>query len=559
MPKSSPFIVVVLLAILTSACNLPAGRKTTPQSPTQPETSLTDVYPVDPVFQGFYDFLGGEALAGPVIAPMVESGDLKTQYIQAGQMVYDPFAPESDRFQLESLGRMFGIAEPAVPDPGIQGVRYLNGHIILSEFVPMYEKLGGARFVGRPLTEGRHNPESQRIEQYFENLGFYRLENEPPGTVHLMAYGAMACPKNCRVQPPMASIPSQKAYLPPPFAKAASRLGLEFTGLTLSSPHLNEEGEMEVIFENLVLTMDVDGNVQETSDILLFHLWLPKILAGVQDSKKNEISLQLWLPVTVKITSGDHLMAEIKLLNPLWLPLVRRGNEAGLGGIKFKPIVQVLGYEPQPPVLRNNNPLFVFYQTQGELGHHVPVLFDNYLKRFGGIPVVGNPITEVSPLDDVDGVYRQCFTNLCLDFEPNGDIQLRPAPLGVEYQQQYNLHPGPEPKWGEQGYVRLTIEEGKNFVAPGESQEIKVTLTENDIPLSNREPVLTITLPDGTQQMFRMNPTDEQGVSKYRLPPIQAKNATLIPYEVCLTIPQGEQLCVEENYPVWDFNPQSEP
>jgi hypothetical protein len=187
------------------------------------------------------------------------------------------------------------------------------------------------------------------------------------------------------------------------------------------------------------------------------------------------------------------------------------------------------------------------------------VLFDNYLKRFGGIPVVGNPITEVSPLDDVDGVYRQCFTNLCLDFEPNGDTQLRPAPLGVEYQQQYNLQPGPEPKWGEQGYVRLTIEEGKNFVAPGESQEIKVTLTENDIPLSNREPVLTITLPDGTQQMFRMNPTDEQGVSKYRLPPIQAKNATLIPYEVCLTIPQGEQLCVEENYPVWDFNPQSEP
>lgn len=557
MPKSSSLIVIVLLAILASACNLPAGRKTTPQSPTQPDTSLVDEYPVDPIFQGLYDFLGGEALAGPVIAPLVESGDLKTQYIQAGQMVYDPQAPESDRFQLESLGRMFGIAEQAVPDPGIQGVRYLNGHIILSEFVPMYEKLGGARFVGRPLTEGRHNPESQRIEQYFENLGFYRLENELPGTVHLMAYGAMACPKDCRVQPPMASIPSQKAYLPPPFAKAASRLGLEFTGLTLSSPHLNEAGEMEVIFENLVLTMDVEEDVKDTSDILLFHLWLPKILANIQDGKNSEFSLRLWLPVTVKITSGDHLMAEIELLNPLWLPLVRRGTEAGLGGLKLKPIVQMLGYEPKPPVSREDNPLLVFYQTEGELGHHVPVLFDEYLKRYGGIPVVGNPITEVFHLHD--DVYRQCFTNLCLDFEANGDMQLRPAPLGVEYQKQYYSEPGTEPKWEEQGNLRLTIDEEKNFVAPGESQVIQVTLTDNDIPLANREPVLTITLPDGTQQMFRMYPTDELGVSEYRLPPIQAKNATLIPYEVCLPIPQGEELCVEDNYPVWDFNPPSEP
>jgi hypothetical protein len=487
---------------------------------------------------------------------MVESGDLKTQYIQAGQMVYDPQAPESDRFQLESLGRMFGIAESPVPDPGIPGVRYLNGHIILSEFVPMYEKLGGARFVGRPLTEGRHNPEKQRIEQYFENLGFYRLESEKPGTVHLMAYGAMACPQDCRVQPPVASIPSQKAYLPPPFANAASRLGLDFTGLTLSSPHLNEAGEMEVIFENLVLVTDMKGEAQESSEVLLFHLWLPKILANIQDSKKSEYSLRLWLPVTVKIISGDHPMAEIKLLTPLWLPLVKRGTEIGLGGIHLRPIVQMLGYEPELPVKRDEDPLMVFYQTEGELGHNVPILFDQYLKRFGGIPVVGKPISEVFYIDNV---YRQCFTNLCLDFDLNGDKKLSPAPLGVEYQKQYSSKPGPKPKWREQGHLRLAVEEEKDFVAPGESQEIKVTVTENDIPLANREPILTITLPDGSQQMFRMNPTDELGVSKYRLPPIQAKNATLIPYEVCLTIPQREQLCVEDNYPVWDFKRQSNP
>lgn len=553
MPKSSPFIIIVLLAILTSACNLPAGRKSTPQNPAQPDTSLIEYYPVDPIFQGLYDFLGGEALAGPAIAPLVDSGDLKTQYIQAGQMVYDPQAPESDRFQLESLGRMFGIAEPAVPEPGISGVRYSNGHIILNEFVPIYDKLGGARFVGRPLTEGRHNPERQRIEQYFENLGFYRLENEPPGIVHLMAYGAMACPQDCRALPPQASIPSQDAYLPPPFAQAASRLGLDFTGLTLSSPYLNEEEEMEVIFENIVLTMGEAEDVQDISEILLFHLWLPKILSNVQEIKESEISLQLWLPVTVKITSGDHLMAEIKLLNPIWLPMVRRASEPGLGKLHLKPIVQMLGIEPTPPVFRLDDPLSVFYPTEGELGHNVPVLFDKYLKRFGGIPVVGKPISEVFHLQD--SIFRQCFTNLCVDFDTSGDGRLNLAPLGLEYQKQYYPEPGPEPKWKEQGNVRLTIEEEKDFVSPGESQQIRVVMTENDIPLVNWEPVLTITLPDGTQQMFRMKPTDEHGISEYRLPPIEAKNATLIPYEVCITIPGGEQLCVEENYPVWDFNP----
>ena len=550
MPKT-PSLIVILLAILACACTVPADRNSTSIISPQPDNSLVDDYPIDPIFQGLYDFLGGEAVAGPGITPLIESGDRKSQYIQAGQLVYDPLAPKSDRFQLESLGHIFGIAEPPVPDPGIQGGRYVNGHIILSEFLPMYEKLGGARVVGRPLTERRHNPERRRIEQYFENLGFYRLENEQPGTVHLMAYGAMACPVDCRSQPPMASIPNQKTYLPPAFSSAASHLGLDVTGLTLSSPHLDEDGKLEVIFENLVMTLDV-RDLQDTSENRLSQIRLPETLVDIQDIKQYAFSLRQWLPVIVKITSVDRLHANIKLQSLLWLPLVGQGNGPEIPSLHLKPIVQMLGYEPQPPVPRKDDPLMVFYKIEGEMGHNVPVLFDEYLNRFGGISFVGNPITEVFYTGN--DVYRQCFTNLCLDFEPTGVNQLHLTPLGVEYKQQYYSEPETKPIWQEHANLRLSINEEKAFIAPGESQEIQAVITERNVPLTNREPILTVSLPDGTQQIFQMKPTDELGTSTYRLPPIQAKNATLIPYKVCLSTPQGEQLCVEDNYLVWDSN-----
>lgn len=550
MPKPSPLIILTLFLVLISACNLPANRKATPPSPSQPADLFVETYPVDPIFQDLYDFLGGETMVGPAIAPMIESGDIKTQYLQAAQLVYDPLAPESDRFQLESLGRMFGVAEPSVLDPGLPGVRYTNGHIILDEFIPTYEQLGGARFVGRPLTEGRHNPDKKRIEQYFENLGFYRLEDENPGTVHLMAYGVMACPQDCRTQPPSSSIPSRKAFLPPPFSTAASNLGLDFTGLTLSSPHPGEAGEMEVIFENLVLTMDSQGEMADEQEFIVFQLWLPRILLNIQKTQKNEFAFNLWLPVTVKIIPGDRMMAQIELATPLWFPLVMRSQNDRLGGLHLKPIIQMLGYEPQPPVPSYNNPLHVFYPTQGILGHNVPVLLDDYLKRFGGTAVVGNPITEVFSLEE--GVFRQCFASLCIDFSFTDGFKAHPAPLGLEYKKQYYSEPRIEPKWQEQDNIRLTVNEENILVVPGDVQEIEVVVTEDGFPLAGQVPKLSITLPDGTQLEFQLEPTDQQGSSRFTFPPIQAMKSTLIQYEVCLPLPEGEIICVEDNYAIWD-------
>lgn len=547
MHKSIPFIVIILIAILASACNLPVAEKETPPPSLQADNTLVETYPVDPIFQEFYDFLGGEARLGPAIAPLVQSGDLKTQYVQAAQMIYDPLAPENDRFQLAPLGIILGVDEPPVKDPGTTGSYYLNGHVILDEFVPMYEQLGKARFVGRPLTEARHNPEKNRIEQYFENLGFYRLVDEKPGTVHLLAYGAMTCQEGCRTRPPSDSIPTRKAFLPQPFSTFASNLGLDFTGLTLSGEYRGTDGEMEVIFENLVMTLD---SSEEQTSAFLFQLWLPKIFSKIPQIQQTVMNQRIWLPVTVKIISGDRVVAQVEMDNPIWLPLMLRLHKVSFGEVHLKSIVQMIGIEPQPPVLPNNDSNYVFYPTQGELGHHVPVLLDEYLKRIGGIPVVGNPITGVFSLEN--GSFRQCFTNLCMDFSLAEGFQARPAPLGLTYLQQYPPEVGFEPKWQEQENLRLVINEGKKFVIPGDVQEIEVVVTGNGLPLAGQALVLTVKLPDGSQREFQMDPTDQQGASRFVFPEIQAKKSTIIPYQVCLPLLDGEDLCVEEDYVVWE-------
>ena len=45
------------------------------------------------------------------------------------------------------------------------------------------------------------NYAQQRIEQYFENVGFYRNFSDPAGSVHLLAYGAASCAERCAYQP----------------------------------------------------------------------------------------------------------------------------------------------------------------------------------------------------------------------------------------------------------------------------------------------------------------------------------------------------------------------
>src|SRR3990170_2189481 len=173
--KKSILAVLLPLMIVMGGCDRFRTRTADQKEISSPIDSIRDTFPVDPMFIEFFYFLGGEELLGPAITPLLESGNLRTQYFESSLLVYDPQSPQGETFRLESLGLMFGVAEPAIPKPNRLDAVYINGHVIYEKFLPLYRKLGGARFVGRPLTEVRYNLENRRIEQYFENLGFYIL------------------------------------------------------------------------------------------------------------------------------------------------------------------------------------------------------------------------------------------------------------------------------------------------------------------------------------------------------------------------------------------------
>jgi hypothetical protein len=214
---------------------------------------------VDTRFRDFYDLQGGGAVLGPAIAPMFSDGTRQLQYTLNALLIYDEQLPPGERFNFEPLGSRFGYQDPVLPIPEQPGIRYLNGHVIFAEFVPIFDKLGGLRFAGNPLTEVRLNTAENRYEQYFEKLGFYRKLADPAGTVHLLPYGLIACRANqseTGCEGPEGMTIDPKAYLPQPFVSTFERLGEDFTGKPLSQPYLAADGRLEQVYENLVLSME---------------------------------------------------------------------------------------------------------------------------------------------------------------------------------------------------------------------------------------------------------------------------------------------------------------
>jgi hypothetical protein len=556
MPLRNSVFFVISILCFASACNFPSNNQENTQAPLPEVSSLQDVFPIDLIFAEFYANVGGEATLGPPISPLIESGNIKLQYVEAGLMTYDPSAPPSDRFSFAPLGVMMGVAEPPVPNPGTPGIRYSNGHIIYQEFVPFYEELGGARFVGRPLTEARHNPEKRRIEQYFENFGFYRMENEPPGTVHLLAYGVYACDYRCRYRASSNSIPSMHGFLPEPFSSAAARLGLSFTGITLSEPRLAQDDNVEVIFENVVMVLRADRQEIPQEIQGMFQLWLPEVLLNFQSRSPGLAvsgSPQSWLPLVIQIDAEANGIRDTQLIPAAWLPLVFRDYSHVEPVWTLRPIARIVGMEVGTPGPRREDPLMEFIPVQGDLGFHVPTLFIAFLHQYGGILISGAPISE--PVMVSQGIFRQCFENLCVDFDVNKpeSERLSLAPLGKMYAEMF-VHPEEgAPDAIDNSQVRIEVRKSANYIPVGGILDIQIRVTEDGDPLRNRELIVRLTLPDGETRTVLLEPTDENGYTNFSTPPIEAPNVTLIPFAICLQVSETQMECVDDQFLIWEF------
>lgn len=467
--------LLFMISFLIAACS--PGN----DSPVALRTLPVTKYQVDPTFREIYILYGGRDVFGEPITPILEKEDQRFQFTTSALWVFDQNAPANQRVRLAPLGSLMVEAEESLTPPTNPDDYFVDGHIIYDAFLELYRQVGGATFVGKPLTEVRYNSEFDRYEQFFENLGFF-IDRRDGSRPHLLAYGLWLCDDKCRTSTPVNGIIERFHQVNPPFSQVVEDWGRSFTGEPLTESYLDADGRLIQVFSNMVLVAN---------------------------------------PVD---PSNPDLVSTL-------------------------PVLQITGHVPDPLQEASDNPLLYFYPIQGDRGYNIPLVYVGYLEARGGFSTSGPPLNELTRVDD--DLWRQCFTSLCLDFEPNApeSLQIRTAPVGVDY---LNLVSQPQPtaapEAGPPNQVTVQIWESFPQVASDQQQEIWVYVMQNDAPLPDVVPGLILTLPDGSQQHFAFPPTGPDGQTHLLLPPVAASNGTLIPYQVCLPTSTNERFCNLDTY-----------
>jgi hypothetical protein len=369
------------------------------------------------------------------------------------------------------------------------------------------------RYVGRPLTEVRYNPDRKRYEQYFENVGFYVLEMDESQTVGLLSYGAWMCDSNCRQ---LIGIGAPGPVGPlfaiaPPFLDAVGRLGSDFVGFAISDVRTTPDGFLEQVFDNIVLVADPNqpGRVLPRAITPIIGMMPDPPMPRSSDPESYFYPVQGDLGYNIPKQFMDYI-AQHGGLEVTGQPISER--KPGKNDV-FQQCFLNLCLEES---LRERD----YWRIRpAQLGY-------TYLKF---------PVSAVTAT-------------------PSGEPQAQPS-------QPADIHVEPPPARASNQPVSQTYSDPQNtnqisiqvwadypMIPPDQSQEIGVMVYENDMPMVGVEPDIRVTLPDGNIRTYYMYPTGGDGQSRLQIDPIAAPNMAMIPYEVCIFLPGGQKLCVKGTY-----------
>lgn len=191
-----------------------------------------------------------------------------------------------------------------------------------------------------------------------------------------------------------------------------------------------------------------------------------------------------------------------------------------------------------------------FVPVDKSLGHNVATIFMQYIQAHGGESVSGLPTTEIF---SEGNLYRQCFTNYCLDYDPDSsDTGVQPAALGEEY---LKTHPNPAATQNdatERGTdLKVTVNQVTLSTDEKQTLQIRVIDRKTKAPVVGLDAKVTVTLPDGSQRFYSFPGTDAQGASSTTLDAIQAANGTIIPFSVCLVYTTSGAPCQAGSFVIW--------
>jgi len=319
-------MLIFLSISLISACsrkNSLVNNNSIPEYINPPKIEL------DPVFRSFYNYYGGNEILGPAIASAKNIGNLEYQFVESGCITFDPNNPASGRFKFLPLENYLLNAEQGFEKLVLFDV-YQTDYTVHPEFVSLYSRLGGEEVVGRAITEMRYNPYRERYEQYFMNLGFYRQITDNPGTVNLLSYGVWSCGFNCLSQPTGSSTVDINPYIFDPFKEFVRKFGSEIIGFPISKPYIAPDGNIEQIFERVVLFIDQSAN----NEISLRDV--PVTLGMTDNVKPVDISLS----PTTQLDAIEGNLSEIPDINQF---IIQNGGYLISGEAISKPMIDNKG------------------------------------------------------------------------------------------------------------------------------------------------------------------------------------------------------------------------
>ena len=562
-------------------------------------------YAVDPRFQELYQQLDGEDVLGQPISnkKFVAGSNIEKQYFEAAVMVYNP--ETSPKFYLEPVGLEAGFSDLPNADPENPNVKYVNGYIIPMEFAKLYEQLGGARWVGLPLTRARKNPEKGIIEQYFENMGFFRFEDDPPGVVRLLPYGLWRCAGECSRYPTLenAGLLRSTDVTTSPFAEVINRLGTNFTGKSLTDAYRAQDERLEQIFTNVVIYEDddsplgislrpiaeqvgIEGDPLEergTKTDMYFReikdgkgFYIPSYfvdfisqysgfaLSGEPINQLREIRegvfRQCFQNYCLRYDSAAEEEEQVSLVplgqrykdqvyhdRAVTTPEVQGKRDFTLD--VWEQSTQVSSSERQQIgacIHEGETPL---RDIQVEMTLRIP---QRGTRRFQ-LPATdagGCSFYELEPIQAQNGTavdYQVCFKGLNEGQQCKQDSFLI---WGNESPPQ-NAQPTNTPVNNQERNVTLDVWELSPQIPSDEAQEIGACIHQGDNPLRNLDAELKVNTPQNGVIFYQTSPTDEGGCSFFRMDPITAKNGSTIPYQVCFTDADGEKMCKRDSFLIW--------
>lgn len=471
--------IIIVSGLLLSACS--SGSSGNPQT----------TYEISPSFREFYQKLGGEDVLGPAISEKFALDSYECQYTVSVLICLNPQSTNSDRLFFYPLGDSLGLREDPGGSPAQSGSMVIDGYTVYDEFISLYDRLG-QQLVGKPITQAHINYSQHRVEQFFENVGFYRKFSGSGTEVHLLAYGAYSCDSRCSYTPQVdASIlnTSRASQDQPLLAGLSGLVDTSILGDPLTQPYIAKDGMEEQVYENAVIYAPVDDLSKAKLRPLCTLLDIPQTEPGTR--KYSSSDGMVFYPT--QGSKGYHV------------PLVFDDFIAAHGGMDY-----------------SGNPIDEVYQYSDTVYRQC---FQNYCLDYDATAADGSRVR----LAALGVQYLQQISS------------------GESSTSTQSVEPTT-------GSVRLTVGESSNTIRRGDSQEIEILVTQRDDgqPVSNVTASLTIFLPDGSQMTASFPATGLDGYSSVTVPAMEkVANGTILEYRVCLDDIPGDPVCVTDSFLIW--------